>query len=223
MSVCAIHQPNFFPWMPYFDKMRQADVFVILDGVDYPKSGSSMQSWCNRVAVDMHGKDTWFMCPVKRESGPQAINEVKINYEQDFRSAWDKLFVHAYKKAPNYTEVSGMIYDLVAQNFENLAEFNLAAIKHIAELLGLKTKIVRHTDLGLKDTGNQLLIDLCKAVECNTYLSGTGAQDYMDLDAYKNAGIDVIYQDYAGKVGRDKKLSVAHHLFQTPKEQWGAF
>ena len=40
--ICAIHQPNFFPWLGYFEKIWRADVFIFLNQVDYEKSGHSM-------------------------------------------------------------------------------------------------------------------------------------------------------------------------------------
>ncbi len=70
--ICAIHQPNFFPWLGYFDKISRADVFVFLDVVDYPKSGSSMSSWVNRVMLKVGSQKTWVRCPVVREFGPPA-------------------------------------------------------------------------------------------------------------------------------------------------------
>ena len=33
--IVAIHQPQFMPWLGYFDKMDQADLFVRLDTVQY--------------------------------------------------------------------------------------------------------------------------------------------------------------------------------------------
>ena len=33
----AIHQPEHFPYMGFFQKMKAADVFVILDDVQYTK------------------------------------------------------------------------------------------------------------------------------------------------------------------------------------------
>jgi len=51
----AIHQPNFLPWFPYFEKMNQADVFVLLTECQYTKN-----SWTNRCQVN--GK--WWTNPV---------------------------------------------------------------------------------------------------------------------------------------------------------------
>ena len=39
----AIHQPEHFPYMGFFQKMEYADVFVILDDVQYSKG-----NWQNR-------------------------------------------------------------------------------------------------------------------------------------------------------------------------------
>jgi hypothetical protein len=52
----AIHQVNFIPWMPFFEKIHQADIFVILKEVQFPKN-----SWTNRCQVN--GK--WWTNPVE--------------------------------------------------------------------------------------------------------------------------------------------------------------
>jgi hypothetical protein len=39
MKIVAIHQPNFLPWMGYFDKICAADIFIFL-----PTSGGRRRS-----------------------------------------------------------------------------------------------------------------------------------------------------------------------------------
>lgn len=67
----AIHQSNFLPWMPFFEKMHQADIFVILKEVQFPKN-----SWTNRCQVN--GK--WWTNPV--EHGLVPIKEKKYTTGQ---------------------------------------------------------------------------------------------------------------------------------------------
>ena len=64
MILVAIHQPNFFPWLGYFDKIRRADFFILLDDVQYPKTGAG--SWSNRVKVMINGEGRWLTAPVDR-------------------------------------------------------------------------------------------------------------------------------------------------------------
>ncbi len=48
MAIVAIHQPNFFPWLGYFDKIARCDHFVLLDHVQFQKTGGV---WSNRVRM----------------------------------------------------------------------------------------------------------------------------------------------------------------------------
>ena len=35
----SIHQPNFVPWYPFFQKIKEVDVFVILKECQFEKNG----------------------------------------------------------------------------------------------------------------------------------------------------------------------------------------
>ncbi len=62
MSVIAIHQPNFFPWLGYFDKIARCETFILLDHVQIQKTGGT---WSNRVKLLWAGKARWGTAPVK--------------------------------------------------------------------------------------------------------------------------------------------------------------
>ena len=53
--IIAVHQPQYLPWLGYFDKMARSDLFVFLDNVQYNKEGVSESKpnqnaeWCGLV------------------------------------------------------------------------------------------------------------------------------------------------------------------------------
>ena len=81
--IVAIHQPNFFPWLGYFDKIARANVFVILDSVQFPKKQGN---WMNRVRVLVHGKPHWLTVPVDRTfHGVRSVREMQIASDSPWR------------------------------------------------------------------------------------------------------------------------------------------
>ena len=72
--VVAIHQPNFFPWLGYFDKIARSDVFIFLDDVQFPKTGGV---WSNRVKILIGGEARWSTAPIDRSfTGTRKICEM---------------------------------------------------------------------------------------------------------------------------------------------------
>ncbi|MBU2027138.1 MAG: WbqC family protein, partial [Proteobacteria bacterium] len=71
--IVAVHQPQYLPWLGYFDKIDRADVFVLLDTVQFKKN-----EWQNRNRIKAAAGPQWLTVPVTYKF-PQRINEVGIN------------------------------------------------------------------------------------------------------------------------------------------------
>jgi len=194
--ICAIHQPNFFPWMGYFDKIKHADVFVFLDAVAYPKSGSSMGSWVNRVQIDIQGNPAWIRCPVRRKSGVQLINDVRIDDDRAWREKLLKTISLNYKRASKFDSVMPLIIELIEYPSDRLVEFNINAIKTISTCLGLRCQFVRQSELSVTGNATGLLASITKAVGSRVYLAGGGAAGYQDDDLFAARDVDVRYQNF---------------------------
>jgi hypothetical protein len=196
MSICAIHQPNFFPWLGYFDKIKRADTFVFLDDVAYPKSGSGAGSWSNRVKMLISGKPSWCGCPIKRFSGIQKINTVEIDNSQLWKKKFLKSIMYNYSKTVNFQNIMPIITELVEYPTNNLCALNINAIKKISSLLGINTKFINSSSLEVKTASTQLLIDITKKINADSYLCGGGASSYQDDDKITTSGINLIYQNF---------------------------
>ena len=223
MTICAIHQPNFFPWIPYFDKISQADIFVFLDNVDYPKSGNSMGSWCNRVHVSHNNQKHYFSYPVIRKSGKQIIKDVLLNKSLINKDNINKKLSLFYKNHKNFTFINELILESLDSKFVTISELNIYLIEKISNFLGLKTKFIRQTSLvnnNLKS--NEMLVDLCKQVGSTTYLSGKGAKNYLSKDLFLNSKINLSFQD-TNFLYDNYQLSIIDFLLKTPCSSWTNF
>lgn len=196
--IAAIHQPNFFPWLGYFDKIRQADVFVFLDRVNYPKSGKSMGSWCNRVQLSIDGRAEWFTCPVVRQSGVQLIDTVRIDHgRRAWRDELRHLLQRHYASAPSFHTAFGIVDDLLRFETDSLADFNINTIQALAHTLGYTTQFVRQSELpATAKTATARLVEICRAVDADAYLCGSGAGGYQDDTAFPEAGLALLPQAF---------------------------
>lgn len=197
MVVCAIHQPNFFPWLGYFDKIRRSDVFVFLDKVHYPKSGKSMGSWCNRVKILINGRPEWIHCPVIRESGVQLIDSVRIDMDRPWRDNLRKVLESNYRKAPNFSSAFDLLDGLLGFETDSLADFNINAITTLARHIGCNAEFVRESNLpGIDKTATARLVAITKAVRADTYLCGGGSGGYLEEPAFAAADLGLVFQKF---------------------------
>lgn len=217
--ICAIHQPNFFPWMGYFNKIARSDVFVFLNQVDYEKSGNSMQCYTNRVSILNGIKSTYIHCPVIREHGPQPICNVKINNTLQWRQELEKVLDVCYKKAPYYEELKNYITELIFTEADNIADYNIKIIRNLVHVFQIETKIVRQDELNTSKHSTDLLVEIAKAVECDTYMCGKGGDKYQNEETFNQYKIQLLRQNYKpieynqGNVDFVAGLSILDALF----------
>lgn len=197
-GLVAIHQPNFFPWLGYFDKIRRADIFIFLDGVDYPRAGSGgMGSWVNRVRLDIQGEARWVTAPLRRMPLGSKIGEATFDDSQPWRAKLLKTLETSYRKSPGFLGVKALIEGLVLNPESNLAAFNIVVIEAISQHLGLRTRFVRQSHLLHEGRSTELLVSLVKAVGGEAYLAGGGATGYQDDAVFARNGLGLQYQRYS--------------------------
>jgi hypothetical protein len=225
-TVCAIHQPNFFPWLGYFDKIRRADVFVFLDDVDYPRKGSGgMGSWTNRVKIAVQGSEKWVGCPIQRFSGSRRIKDVQIA-DAPWRETVLRTLEMNYARAANFARAMSVLTPLLRYETEWLAEFNINAITTLSAVLGIETRLVRQSALTASGAATALLISLVRATDASGYICGGGASGYQDDAMFAEQGVDLIYQNFTPQPYGDPKsfmpgLSVIDFLMR--ESDWTAF
>ena len=193
--LVAIHQPNFLPWLGYFDKLARADVFVLLDNVPLQRTGST---YTNRVEIATHGRRQLLTVPVVRSAATrQSIDAARIADTGPWRRKLRASIEQAYARAPAFSRIMPVIGQILDEPGDRLADFNIRAIRLIAGLIGLDvTKLRRAGDLDVAGTGTDRLIAIVKSVGGSTYLCGGGAGEYQEDAKFAAAGLQLRYQDF---------------------------
>lgn len=193
-TVC-IHQPDFFPWMGFFDKMIRSDAFVILDHVQFPKTGGT---YCNRVKLLVGDGEQWVTAPVIRNyQGFRAINGMEFQFATPWREKMLKTISNNYRKAPFFQETLQIIEPLITNPENNLSAYNIHAILTIADRFNIsREKFFWSSQLPHEGSATELLISLTRAAGGDTYMCGGGARGYQEDALFAAAGIKLTYQDF---------------------------
>jgi len=188
-NIVGIHQPNFMPWLGYFYKVFQSDIFIYLDDVQFQKTGAS---YINRVGININGNNSYFTVPAKRDSGLHKINETRFMDEK-----WKKKIIGTlqgnYGKAIFFKKNKEFIFELINYKAEDFATYNIHFIASIVKELSLPTKLIRSSDLNVIGTSTERLINLIQKVKGDVYLSGVGGDNYQDSNMFKDKNIRLIY------------------------------
>ena len=188
----VVSQPMFLPWIGLFEQVRLADVFVHYDDVQLPQG----RSFISRVQIKSANGTHWLTVPIDHARSGTLINEVIIFDEQDWRRKHLHSIRHAYTSAPHFQSMFALIEDLYSHASGRLAEFNIAATEKIAARLGLTPLFLRSSSLAVAGTSTERLVNLCQTMNCDVYVTGHGALNYLDHEQFERNRITVRYIDY---------------------------
>lgn len=191
MTVVAIHQPQYLPWLGYFDKLDRCDVFCLLDTVQYKKN-----EFQNRNRIKTSQGWQWLTVPVTYRF-PQRIHEVGVNQTVDWQRKHLEALKTNYSKAPFFDTYYASFEEFYQRSYEMLVDVNVASIELLMELLGFERKVVLASSLKVDIEDPTLrLVKICQTLGGVAYLSGRDGAKYMDVDMFSGHQINVLFQDF---------------------------
>lgn len=189
----AILQSNYIPWKGYFDLMNRADVFIIYDEVQYTKN-----DWRNRNKIKTANGLVWLTIPVRQEKLSQRIIDTKVVNNEWRKKHWNAISL-SYSRAPYFKEYRVMFEEVYLNSTETyLSKINYQFFIAINNILGINTKLVWSNELNLVEGKTERLVDLCKKVGADEYVSGPAAKDYLQTNLFDKEKIKVSWMDYSG-------------------------
>jgi hypothetical protein len=192
LVIVSIHQPHFLPWGGYMNKLMRSDVFVWLDSVQYRKN-----YFQNRTEIRTHrGERAWLTLPVRAPFGSR-IDQVVVA-DPSWRESVRQRVEQEYHRAPYFRECWPPIAEALAREGDDLSGVNLRALKAVLGVLGVDgTRLVQIRDLSVSsEDPTARLVDACRAVGATRYIAGRGGRNYLSVDLFERAGIELIWQDF---------------------------
>lgn len=188
--IAAIHQPDYIPYPGYFYKIKKSDVFLFLDDAQFSNNGG--HDW-NLIKTPRGAQR--MKVPVLQTLG-DPINKVKTKDDLGWKKQHLQAVLANYQNAPYFQTIYPMIQELLTASFENIAEMNAAIIIRLAHEFGLNPVFLKTSELNITTKREQRIIDLCHAVQAETYFSGSGARVYQSEATFLANKIKLVYSDY---------------------------
>lgn len=170
--ILGIHQPNFMPWNPFFEKIINSDKFVLLTHCQFQKNKHQ-----NRFNIG----EKWFTMSVSH-----GMENIAVKRYHNCIYDWKMI----KKKLPEYKNVLNLFDECISSS---LSETNINIIKKICNLLEIKTELLLDYPTNLLSSDR--LVDICLYYDCDTYLSGSSGKNYLDLSKFESKGIKVVFHD----------------------------
>jgi len=208
--VISIHQPGYHRYLGYYKKIISSDVFIDFNTVQYVS-----REWQNRQKFIHNSKEIWLSTPVER--GRDIITK-KIIIDNGWRKSHFFILQDIYKKSSFWFEHKDFLKEFYYKKHTHLDKMCNEMNSYVLSFLDIKTQMYVASEFESEQTYQykkgrllaQLIEDL-KVIKPElkdskiTYLSGTGAESYMNsvditgkkqVDYFQDNKIEVKYQKF---------------------------
>jgi len=193
--IITIHQPEHLPWLGLLNKISKADLFVILDSVQYEKN-----YFQNRNKILGTNGVQWISIPVSNKGHMDGSIATTTIANDPKNAKWREKYLQtikqSYAKYPYFNEVYPIIEDAINTDTELLADINIKIIKAFCDALDIHPQYVRSKDLDIVGLKSDLILDICKKTNADVYIAGPSGRDYLDMKSFGDNGVVVKFNDY---------------------------
>lgn len=198
MTLIAIMQPTYLPWIGYFDLFDQVDHFVFLDDVNVLK-----RSWGVRNRINSSQGETYLTVPlqshIKRDF--RLFSNTAIDYHQNWYIKHLNSITHAYSKSTFFKEIYDDFEKLLNTKYSTIADLNISIIRFFSSKMGIETECIRSSEIpGIFGRKDERLVNICRALDADQYLSPQGSAAYIESNspggAFPGSGVELYYHNY---------------------------
>jgi hypothetical protein len=191
--ILTAHQPTYFPWLGTFHKILLADVFCFFDIAQYQK-----KAWDNRNKILTPQGEQWLTVPVRSKNHySKTIGDIEVNNDVPWGKKSFKTLQVVYGNHPYYKIHKEFLENVYLDcSWEKLCDLNIFIYKYILKNLNSDVKIVKASDYNFKGQKSDLVLDMCKKLQADTYIFGGEGKNYADILSFNDNGVHPVFQEY---------------------------
>jgi len=187
----VIHQPNFLPYVGFFHKLSLADTFVMMDNTQYDKK------FTNRNKIKIPDGWSWLTVPINKEHKFLPNKLVEINNKENWKEMHWKKITRSYTNSKFFKKnYKSFFEEVYSKEWKFLFELNSELLRQIIDWLGLKIQIIKESELNINGNSTERLVNVCKELGAETYVSGVGGKEYMNEKLFQKNNIKIEYQKF---------------------------
>jgi len=219
MTRIIITQPRFLPVRSYVERMYLSDVFVYLDDALHNKRSNEHR---NKIKTASGAK--MLSVPVDHTTVKPLCKTLISNNPPDWKKKHLKTIEYNYRRSPAFSDIFPFVEKLYSGEYVYLDEICYASENWFIEYLGIECKFLNSGSMNISGTNQIKILNICKKLNADTYISGPLGRNYIDIDLFKSNGIKVLFHNFVEKEYKQlygdfiPNLSVIDLLFNYGKD-----
>jgi len=184
----GIMQPYFFPYIGYWQLIKNVDKYVIYDDVNFIKGG-----WINRNNILVNGNAKLINLQINKVSSNKLINEIEIVRNDVSNKKLLKTIKESYCKAPYFENVFPLVENIINQDEKNLAKYLVFLTKEVCKYIKIDTEIIVSSDIKKNNAlrGQDKVLEICKLLSADQYINSIGGQNLYSTSEFISQGIEL--------------------------------
>lgn len=195
--IASIHQPNFLPWVGFFNKILRSDVYVVFDDVQFPRG----KDFAYRNKIKINNGTKWLSVPISNKSQLVPWNKAQIS-KTNWKTDHINSIHEAYRQSTHFETVFDELTKIYDNEYEYIIDLNLDFIKLILSKFNWNGQIIKSSDLNINSTGLTKITDILQHLNITEYITGEGAgsKRYIEDHVFQELNIKLTYQNFNERV-----------------------
>ncbi len=192
--VLSIHQPSYFPWLGLLDKIRNSDVYMVMD--DAQLSDAAYQH--RNLFLTSDCKRKFLTIPFARKGYlSRSFREIEL-VGDEWRREHLNFIRNSYRKHAHAKQIMPRVEAYYSVQYASVCDAVVASMRLSLDLFGISTRMILQSKMDYDRSLHRgdLIIELVRASGASCYLSGLGAKAYLDEAAFRD-GVELRYNHFA--------------------------